>query len=321
MSTKIEWCDSPDGAKGETWNPTLGCSRVSEGCRNCYAERVAHRAMSPLHRGLTVIRGGRPGWTGEVRLVSSALGRPLGWKKPRRIFVNSMSDLFHERVPFDFVAAVFGVMAACPHHTFLVLTKRPEIARQFFVWAARNAPRYWCAVEAAKHVAGLTAEPVPPFKGWPLSNVHLGVSAEDQETFDERVPLLLRCDAAVRWVSAEPLLGPIDVRSNQPEQRADGTFRPMIDDLSWIVVGGESGPGARPFDIEWGRAIVRQCRAARVPVFVKQLGAFPYREKPAHPHDVVTWMGPLKLADRKGGDPSEWPADLRVRELPEVHRG
>lgn len=334
MSTSIEWCD-------ETWNPVVGCSRVSAGCDHCYAMGVAHRKMSEQHVGLTKLRpkgAARPGvdWTGEVRCLSERLAEPMRWKKPRRVFVNSMSDLFHPGVPFEFVAAVFGVMAACPQHTFLVLTKRPRRAVEFFAWlpaqfpsahergAARGARWFaWSTYELdkhGKHIFDYAAE-----WPWPLPNVHIGVSAEDQATFDERVPLLLQCPAAVRWVSAEPLLGPIDM-TRCGEYRGDpisaletiiglGYERPALD---WIVVGGESGPGARVFDIAWARSIVRQCRDAGTPVFVKQLGA---RARFLPGDDVTGYEGiyqPLDLHDRKGGDPQEWPADLRVRQYPEV---
>jgi protein gp37 len=341
MSTSIEWCD-------EVWNPVLGCTRVSAGCDHCYAMGVAHRKMSPQHVGLTKLRpkdARRPGvdWTGEVRTLPERLGEPLRWRKSRRVFVNSMSDLFHPIVPFEFIAAVFGVCASTPHHTYLMLTKRDP--RPFYAWmddqaatakyASTSAPHGFVAMDAATRLFaaheleyGRLGGPGP----WPLPNVHIGVSAEDQATFEERVPPLLQCPAAVRWVSAEPLLGPIEMRQNLPAERTLRWYEPMIGKLDWIVVGGESGPGARPNVIDWTRAIIGQCRDAGVPVFHKQVGARPYDALLQHGNewptgdDGVSWRitdtvdgyARVVLRDRKGGDMAEWPNDLKVRELPEV---
>ena len=314
MTTTIEWTD-------ETWNPVVGCSRVSAGCDHCYAMGVAHRGMLPQHRGLTKLRprdASRPGvdWTGEVRLVPEMLAQPLHWRKPRRVFVNSMSDLFHPAVPRQFIAAVFGVMAATPQHTYQVLTKRPEQAMEFFRWyegeSGSRASPLAALYEAHDYVCGpedaeAWAEIMESAAAWPLRNVHLGVSVEDQATADERIPVLLQITAAVRWVSYEPALGPIDftrwLAPGWPDRRTEG---PRLD---WIVVGGESGPGVRPFDLAWARKTIADCRAAGVPVFVKQLGARPVAESDDVPIEIV-------LTDRKGGDWNEWPADLRVREVP-----
>ncbi len=319
----ISWTD-------ETWNPIRGCSRVSEGCRNCYAEKVAGRFSGPglPYEGLVTIGEKGPRWNGTVRLVPEHLGDPLRWKRPRRVFVNSMSDLFHESLPFETIAAVFGVMAAAPQHTFQVLTKRPRRALEFFAWAERentghvmaNAlcvqPASWpsCVGEEGD---GLIDH--PGLNRWPLPNVWLGVSVEDQATANERIPLLLECPAAVRWVSAEPLLGPLDMSEASLSlgvgltdgSRWTGT-KPILD---WIVVGGESGPGARPFDLAWARSVVAQCKTAGVPVFVKQLGATPVDSACV---DVVGRPVRIGLRDRKGADMSEWPEDLRVRQWPEV---
>jgi protein gp37 len=230
------------------------------------------------------------------------LAKPLAWKTPRRVFVNSMSDLFHPTAPDDYIAAVFGVMAACPQHTFQVLTKHPErAARWFAVWRDGGAP---------------------------LPNVWLGTSVEDQAAADERIPHLLACPAAVLWVSYEPALGPVDFSAWLPDRGLSFTDAEGVPvrgpaRLDWIVVGGESGPGARPFDVQWARDTVRQCRRASVPVFVKQLGANyidakngvgGYSASPPPEYGRLT----RRLCDRKGGDPSEWPEDLRVREWPEV---
>lgn len=310
--TSIEWTDV-------TWNPVRGCSRVSAGCQACYAEGVARRFAGPGQPYEGLVRIGKDGkpkaqWNGEVRFVAEHLADPLRWKKPRRVFVNSMSDLFHEALPFEQIAAVFGVMSSAPRHTFQVLTKRPERAQSFFDWlrhpgaADPHATCVWHAMAMTQwRPAGAYDHEWPaPLGGgtWPLPNVWLGVSVEDQRTADERIPVLLSLPAAVRWVSYEPALGPVDFSR---------FMWPVF--LDWIVVGGESGPGARVCDLSWVRWTIEQCREAGTPAFVKQLGAVPRGPR------VGAWNELLQLRHRKGGDMSEWPEDLRVREWPEVTRG
>jgi protein gp37 len=347
--TTIEWCDV-------VWNPIVGCSRVSAGCEHCYAERVAHRGMSAQHRGLTVMGKHGPRWTGEVRFLPERLAEPLSWRKPRRVFVNSMSDLFHEGLTFESVAAVFGVMAACPRVDFLVLTKRPERARDFMRWivdqdlavedldgctpgllhanAAALAEEARVGGRQRLHLESC-ADPSGP---WPLGNVWLGVSVEDQRTADERIPVLLDTPAAVRWVSYEPALGPVDFtritwgNGDFLDALRRDSYRGGLDSdrLDWIVVGGESGPGARPFDVAWARSTIGQCREAGTKVFVKQLGAMPVDGAEGEPtgnfrtnpdtgrRQYELRVTRLPLRDRKGGDMDEWPADLRVREMPAI---
>jgi protein gp37 len=278
-----------------TWNPFLGCSRVSPGCEHCYAERLASTRLAhlPQYAGLTT--GGH--WNGTIRLLPERLDEPLRRRKPARIFLGDMGDLFHPGVPFEFVAAIFGVMAACPQHTFLVLTKRAARMLGFFWWvnessSACGVPESMVfGVEATNH--GVDVDPLGLPSVWPLPNVHLGVTCEDQQRANDRIPLLLQCPAAVRWVSAEPLLEGIDFDS--------------LDGISLVVVGGESGPQARQCDVEWIRNIVGQCREAGTKCFVKQVG------------ENACWDGwKMRLRDRHGADPDEWPSDLRVREYPEV---
>lgn len=257
--TTIQWTD-------ETWNPVTGCAKVSAGCKHCYAEVIAKRFWKD--RKFT-----------DVRCHPERLDQPLRWKKPRRIFVNSMSDLFHEDVPFEFIDSVVGRMLTARQHIYQILTKRPERMNEYFANYAR--------VEI-------------PFAEF-APNVWLGVSVENQETAAERTPILIQTPAAVRFLSVEPLLGPVNLNS----------LAPIMPPIHWVIVGGESGPGARPCNIEWIRDIVRQCRAAAVPVFVKQLGSMIIRAPMPHPSDAF-----LRVRDRKGGDPAEWPEDLRVRESP-----
>lgn len=259
QSTGIAWTDA-------TWNCLRGCSRVSEGCRHCYAEVVAARFSGPgqPYEGLARKVGGEARWTGEVRFIEKHLTDPLRWRQPRRIFVNSMSDLLHDGVPYEWLDRIFAVMALAQRHTFQVLTKRPERMLEYLTGHAAGGRHVWPAAQAIPMPRGQDK----PGPGWPLPNVHLGVSVEDQAAADERIPLLLRTPAAVRWVSAEPLLGPLDLTPWLPVQTIGGVE--MERWLDWVVVGGESGPGHRPMDPAWLASIVAQCRAAQVPVFVKQ---------------------------------------------------
>lgn len=318
MSTKIEWTDV-------TWNPVRGCSRVSEGCRNCYAERMAARNLPGLRSPTTgepfaVLRDAGPRWTGQIELIKAKLHEPLRWKRPRRVFVNSMSDLFHESLPDEAIDRVFAVMALCPQHVFQVLTKRPERMREYFADIPYRQEMVGIVAEYESGIDRYTN--TSPRWTFPLDNVWLGVSVEDQVTADERIPLLLQTPAAVRFVSYEPALGPVSFRwaSWVPrikpgalewhEWHLDG-----LRGIGWVICGGESGPGARQCDIAWMRSVIAECKEAGVPVFVKQLGANDTRytelDQGYQGAPVQVW-----LRDRKGGDPSEWPADLRVREFP-----
>ncbi len=483
--TGIAWTDA-------TWNPLVGCTRVSEGCRNCYAERDAIRisALGQKYHGVVKTTDAGPRWTGEVRLVEGTLDLPLRWKRPRRIFVTSMSDAHHEQVPDEWRDKILAVVALTPYHTYQWLTKRADRMRAYFsdpqtpfrvqkaidalAVDARDGDEEWRAVigyeghyevsssgrvrsktgravrprprgkgyravslsrngevsdrlvqhlvleafigpagadeearhanddrsdnrlanlswgtraqnmaDAARHgTAGvwmkgrstLTPEQVAEIRhrrstgeklddiavaigsnrkqvsavalgkifkpadiSWPLPNLHVGVSAEDQATADARIPLLLQTPAAVRWVSYEPALGPVDFNTWlspwRPQAAEWASVKATVSAnpprIDWLVVGGESGSGARPFDLEWALSAIAQGRAAGVPVFVKQLGAKPFEVDPDPTHgrfgcvltgDAATdyylariWMG---LHDRKGGDPSEWPEDLRIRQFP-----
>lgn len=232
MGTAIEWCD-------EVWNPTVGCSRVSPGCDRCYAIGVAHRAMQPAHEGLTIRRPGEPtDWTGEVRCIPERLETPLRWRKPRRVFVDSMSDLFHPEVPDEFIYDVVRVMLRARRHTFQVLTKRPQrMARWFAEW-------------------GPFSEGGPD--GPDLANIWLGTSIESNRYAWRADHLRAVPGAVVRFVSAEPLLGPLDQLD--------------LEGVDWLIVGGESGPGARPMHPEWARQLRDRCRAAGVAFHFKQWG-------------------------------------------------
>jgi protein gp37 len=349
--TNIEWTDW-------NWNFLRGCRRVSPGCENCYAETIAGRFSGegmPYH-GLAA--NGR--WTGKIAFHEDILLAPLKRKKPTKYFVNSMSDLFHEDVTDEMLDKAFAVMALCPQHIFQILTKRPERMKAYlsdmqnlemsdYLEGSPFAPAVsrvmWQLLRLAddslvraslKNGSLVEMEPdVVWVNSWPLPNVHLGVSVENQEYADKRIPILLDTPAAVRWISAEPLLGPLnfvvtdkdgwhwDCLEHDKEFQTDRILGP----LDWVVVGGESGPRSRPCDIAWIRSIVEQCKSADVPVFVKQIGAVP---KMANANEW-DWPGSTTLIssgddgfaasiatlnDRKGGKPDEWPSDLRIREFP-----
>jgi protein gp37 len=264
--TKIEWTDA-------TWNPIRGCSRVSEGCRHCYAERVAARFSGPgqPYEGLAILKrepgeetAGDPRWTGEVRFIPELLNQPLRWKRPRRIFVNSMSDLFHEKTDVGWIDQICAAMLVCPHHTFQVLTKRPERMRNYLLNVG--------ARQIEPHMQRL--RPGIARLDWPWRNIWWGVSVEDQKTADDRIPLLLETPAAVRWVSYEPALGPVDWYRGgfsliEPVTIPTNKKWPGLD---WLVAGGESGPGARPAHPDWFLRALNECKAAGVPFFFKQWG-------------------------------------------------
>lgn len=290
QESNIEWTEW-------TWNVVTGCSKVSTGCKNCYAEKIAKRYW-----------GSRP-FT-DVRMLDRKLDDPLQRKKPTTYFVNSMSDLFHEDVPDAFIRKVFEVMAQCEQHTFQILTKR----------AARM-------LEFMQQIDAGALKERPTFRApWPLPNVWLGVSVENQRFADERIPLLMVTPAAVRFISAEPLLEEIRLtRYHQhcPEHDFPGGFctqwHPGVRSLDWVICGGESGPGARPFNLAWAESLLDQCKQAGVPFFMKQLGSKPQvhscrSERCTHPD---CGMEDIKLRDRKGGDMQEWPENLRVREYPQ----
>jgi protein gp37 len=312
--SKIEWTDRSD------WNPVRGCTRVSPGCGGpgpnggCYAEALAARfSLSaaevearwrsdaenagkepPVFKdqwghGFAEMQDGKPRWTGKVELQEDRLTLPLSWRKPAKIFANSTSDIFHESLPDEAIDKIFAVMALCPQHTFQVLTKRAERMRDYFermrfeaagedgAWAPRRLDAYACQYSQSPCAAGYMED-----VAWPLKNVWLGVSCERQQEADERIPLLLQTPAAIRFISAEPLLGPIDLRAIRidaksaidaldPLKPIPGPFHSGLD---WVIVGGESGHGARQMELPWVRALRDQCAASGVPFFFKQWGGW-----------------------------------------------
>jgi protein gp37 len=311
MATKIEWTD-------ETWNVVTGCTKVSPGCDNCYAETIAHRFA-----GSKAFPNGF-----DVTLHEARISQPLRWKRSARVFVNSMSDLFHADVPDDFIARVFAVMSLSPQHTFQVLTKRPGRMRSLL-----SNREFLALVDDHR-------EQLRPDCGdfaWPLPNVWLGVSVENQKWADIRIPALLETPAAVRFLSCEPLLGPIDLFAGDHsthERDFDGNDDYICLDCStderhvpwrvidrsnlgidWVIVGGESGPKSRAMHPDWARSLRDQCATAGVPFFMKQWGEWgpaPFIVRICDPN--VGWQGTEEeLAAAK--------ADSEARGATHVHTG
>lgn len=277
--TKIEWAS-------HVWNPVTGCTQISEGCQNCYAERMAYRLK------------GRCGYPKDepfrVTLHPDRLEQPLKWRKPRKVFVCSMGDLFHEDVPSDFTEVMFGIMSLCPQHTFIVLTKRAQQMEAFF----RNRTLAECRQQINWYFddeIGPTEEEINSLCGnWPLPNVIGMVTAENQKMADIRIPYLLNTPFVTRGVSVEPMLGPVNlshylVPKNIRKEREDGSIslklRPSI---KWVIAGGESGPGARPIHPDWVRDLRRQCQNTCTAFFFKSWGEYCY---PDHmPEDTYRKM-------------------------------
>lgn len=289
--TGIEWADA-------TWNPIVGCSIVSPGCTNCYAMGMAARieAMQPASHYAGTTQKAKAGavWSGKLALAPEhVFTQPLRWRRPRRIFVNSMGDLFHEDAPDHWIDRVFAIMALAPQHTFMVLTKRSARMRQYLTedrrrWRCLSVDglfpqRTDASRQARDRLARLTAPGMPA----PLENVWLGVSTEDQRRADERVPDLLTTPAAIRFVSAEPLLGPLNLFSLNERCDERGTITDWRDALrglrfgpsqretarlDLVIAGGESGPKARPMHPDWARSLRDQCAASGTAFFFKQWG-------------------------------------------------
>ncbi len=281
----IEWTDA-------TWNVVIGCDKVSPGCDNCYAIRTAHRMQANPNPKVSLPYAGTEAdgeWTGRVNLVSDRLDLPLRWRKPRRIFVNAQSDLFHDDVPEAFIGAVFDIMAKTPRHTYQILTKRHARMRALLTkWATQvpgDLPQYKAAFRSHQDQWAMVRQ-------WPLPNVHLVVSVENQQWADIRIPALLDTPAAVRGISVEPMLGPIELfrchcaaKTRPPRPPVPGAHYKdcpalLHHGLDWVIVGGESGRGARPMHPDWARSLRDQCVAAGVPFLFKQWGEFA-------PHDVT----------------------------------
>lgn len=295
MKTKIEWAT-------HTWNPVTGCTPISEGCKNCYAAKMAKRLAG---------RGGypkdnpfKPGIIHE-----DAMEWPLRLRKPARIFVCSMGDLFHEAVPDEVIARIFSTMYGCPRHLFLILTKRPERMKKFIEACRSCGERHgWIThngslPKAAYNGTGIVVGGLE----WPLPNVWLGVTCENQAAADERIPMLLQIPAAVRFVSVEPMLGPVDLGYTFTRAYHAGGGQAAID---WVICGGETGPGARPMHPDWARSLRDQCLAAFVPFFLKSFGEWAASTEPLDVRNKKTGdfetlpvgAGFIRVGKKKTGD-------------------
>lgn len=266
--------------------------------------KQAHRfsGSGRAYEGLTELGPNGPRWTGKIKLVEELLEQPLHWKKPQKIFVNSMSDLFHEDVPFEFIDKVFAVMALCSQHTFQILTKRADRMREYFATDRRGLISNAADPMCDNHDWMLKISTIHDHKWnrWPLPNVWLGVSVENQDML-RRIDVLKDVPAAVRFVSFEPLLEDLGAL--------------ILDRIDWAIVGGESGPKARLFRLNWAANILRQCRPADVAFFFKQTGGNLSDEDLA----ICARESGRSMHDSHGGDPEEWPHYLRVREFPRVN--
>jgi len=329
--TTIEWTDQP-GYVGAVWNPVTGCTRVSAGCDQCYAFALHDRRFgaqvdaaldakvtAPKLADLPAIARARgvklpfaaPQYDlpfSRVQLLPDRLDVPLRTRKPTCYFVDSMADLFHEDVPDEYLDRVWLAMCNATQHRYLILTKRPERMQRWISERAKDGG-----------------------SGWPRKHIWLGISVEDQQSADERIPPLLATPAAVRFLSCEPLLGPVDLYESAiaPLQHFHDEPNGETGRIDWVIVGGESGPRARPMDLAWARSLVEQCRAAGVAVFVKQLGSVPMEDeevwrgrpltrvlKARNAHRVPEGFVPIALRESHGRDIAEWPEDLRIREWP-----
>lgn len=287
--TAIEWTHMP-GFKPATWNPVRGCTRVSEGCRNCYAETMAARFSDPGQwgHGFATRETGR--WTGKVELIESQLELPLKWRSPRCVFVNSTSDLFHEKLSQREIDRIFDVMGYCDQHVFLVLTKRPERMREVMCYDFRRHRPFF------NYFVKYRGEVLQKERRHPASNIWIGVSVEDQATAKERIPILLDTPAALRFVSYEPALGPVDFNKILIPHGFVETRGGELPKIDWIIAGGESGRGARLANTKWFVDAMAQCASAGVPFFMKQLTSSFGRKVPF----------------------DEWPPLLQVRQFPEM---
>ena len=283
--TKIQWTE-------QTWNPTTGCDRVSPGCDHCYAMTLAPRLKAMGQAKYQ--RDGDPATSGPgfgITEHPDSLDEPLRWRKPRKVFVNSMSDVFHDGVSAEFVARIWATMTETPQHTYQVLTKRHGRMRSLL-----NSRAFLTLLDSVWRERFPNGNCAPSF-AWPLHNVWLGTSVEDQKRAALRIPALFETPATTRFLSCEPLLGPVSLSGFD------------LSGLHWGILGGESGRGARPMDPSWVRDVIEQCHDQGVAVFVKQLGAVWAQD---------TWRAGECAAksDPKGGDPAAWPRGLKVREYP-----
>ena len=307
MPSKIEWTN-------ETWNPIVGCSKVSSGCDNCYAERMARRLAHMGKEGYGYVTHKKGGWNGKIyrKFYNDVINKPLHWKKPRMVFVSSMGDLFHENVPFEWIDKVVEVAEVTPWHTYQFLTKRVDRMLEYFKWRWNNADQH--TLDCTKAKQWKKEHDIDDVSMY-ISNLWLGVTCENQEQVDKRIPKLLEIPAAKRFVSLEPCLEKVEIErwlhhDGCPYLFDDESDYEYLSDagecccdleddyryprVNWVIVGGETGPKARPMKMECAEKIVADCKEADVPCFVKK----------------------LPIDGKVTGDMTLWPESLRVRQYP-----
>jgi len=320
--SKIEWTN-------ETWNPLIGCSKVSAGCKNCYAIQTAWiRMQNPkmAERYAGVVEktpGGALNWTGKVNVVREALEKPLRKKKPTMYFVNSMSDLFHESVTFEVIDQIFAIMGRCQHHTFQVLTKRP--ARMLEYYNSNPYQRILNASYALKLPewlslgAGIDNPAIHGNWGW--KHVWLGVSVENQQTANERIPLLLQVPAAVHFLSCEPLIGPLEIENELSSQYYINPSDKDYIKIDWVIAGGESGKGSRPMHPDWARSLRDQCQMTRVAFFFKQVGDWLPIDKPHDQNTILSLAKNEQWLNLAGGQGFHGESVYRMRKVGKAKAG
>lgn len=334
MST-IEWTD-------RTLNPLVGCYHASAGCKNCYAEAASKTGRLQQFSQYHGVVNEQGHWTGKINFVPEQLEKLFKFRKPTRVFMPSMSDPFHPAVKEEWLDQIFAAIALNPQVTVQMLTKRPERMLEY-ISSLRGVKLRSGLIRLRNQLEGIQDARYTELTEdlLPLKNLYLGVSVENQKAADDRIPLLLQTPSALRFLSVEPLLEAVDLTKRQLNGNqynyllnswnpcgggargatAGGLIAASQSKIDWVIVGGESGPGARPFYLDWARSLIQQCQSANVPIFMKQLGSNVWDKCPPPAH--LAELGlidesycQLKLRDRKGESPNEWPDYLRVREFP-----
>ena len=356
--SNIAWTD-------DTYNPIVGCTKISQGCLNCYAATAANTPRLQQFEQYQNVVDHKGNWNGKIEFVPKVLDQLLKLKRPRKIFMPSMSDPFHDAVKDEWLDQIFATIALTPHLTYQLLTKRPERMLQYFTetWQGRPEQEFEGIYipasgpsSRADEVCFACEEIIDRHKladtdkdslwteggslkimqwGWPLPNLHLGVTVENQAAADERIPLLLQTPAAVRFLSVEPMLERISLDCLHWDGMTNlncltgkhGVNYPLQGDcnkVDWVIVGGESGTKARFFYLEWAESMIEQCKSAQVPVFVKQIGSNAWErcETPEHLKEIAPEMESfcqIKTKSRAGSNPDEWPEHLRIQEFPKTN--
>jgi len=322
--SNIEWTE-------KTWNPTVGCTEVSPGCTNCYAAKMAWRlqhmpnqTVSKDYAGtVKKLDNGKLVWTGKVNMLQHRLREVIHNKKPTVYFVDSMSDLFHKDVPLYYIDQVYATMAIAHWHTFQILTKRPDRMLAWYnhkdtAWANEGMQGDERIRFQTYHTYGKQKQISPDKWHWPLKNVWIGTSVENQKAADERIPFLLQVPAAVRFLSCEPLLGPVSIDFVSIYEALDprhGRIPSILGGINWVIVGGESGSGARPMHPDWARALQHQCQEAGVAFFFKQWGNWLPIDMPHNQETIAPLKKNEQWLNQAGGQGFHGEAVYRMRNV------